>query len=81
MLIVTPRGDHEGFTAASAGVCCVLAAPPLLPSGSHAFKIFQQEMTVLLQELKRRGDPDPQDQDIATQLYRVLNVRPGSSSH
>eukprot|EP00775_Hariotina_reticulata_P012934 gene12934-13062_t len=44
--------------------------------GSNAFRMFQQEMTVLLQELKQRGDPDPQDQDISTQLYRVLKEHP-----
>jgi hypothetical protein len=33
--------------------------------------MFQAEMGVLLRELKQRGTPDPDDQDIATQLCRV----------
>jgi hypothetical protein len=33
--------------------------------------MFQAEMGVLLRELKQRGAPDPEDQDIATQLCRV----------
>lgn len=38
--------------------------------------MFQQEMGVLLRELKERGTPDPEDQDIATQLCRVLQEHP-----
>jgi hypothetical protein len=40
-------------------------------AGAAAFKMFQAEMGVLLRELKARGTPDPDDQDIATQLCRV----------
>lgn len=47
-----------------------------LPAGSVAFKMFQQEMMVLLNELKSRGAPDADDQDISTQLYRVLQEHP-----
>eukprot|EP00878_Enallax_costatus_P001345 GHUV01001492.1.p1 GENE.GHUV01001492.1~~GHUV01001492.1.p1 ORF type:complete len:559 (+),score=128.36 GHUV01001492.1:1110-2786(+) len=46
------------------------------PKGSAAFKMFQREMTVLLHELKTRGAPDGDDQDISTQLYRVLQEHP-----
>ena len=45
-------------------------------TGSAAFKMFQREMTVLLNELKTRGAPDGDDQDISTQLYRVLQEHP-----
>jgi cytochrome P450 len=38
--------------------------------------MFQEEMMVLLRELKQRGAPDPDDQDIATQLCRVLQEHP-----
>lgn len=38
--------------------------------------MFQDEMMVLLRELKQRGAPDPDDQDIATQLCRVLQEHP-----
>jgi cytochrome P450 len=38
--------------------------------------MFQDEMTVLLRELKARGALDPDDQDIATQLCRVLQEHP-----
>jgi cytochrome P450 len=38
--------------------------------------MFQADMGVLLSELKTRGAPDPDDQDIATQLYRVLQEHP-----
>uniref|UniRef100_A0A383W692 Cytochrome P450 n=1 Tax=Tetradesmus obliquus TaxID=3088 RepID=A0A383W692_TETOB len=46
------------------------------PKGAAAFKMFQAEMGVLLRELKQRGAPDPDDQDIATQLCRVLQQHP-----
>eukprot|EP00879_Flechtneria_rotunda_P009548 GHRR01009994.1.p1 GENE.GHRR01009994.1~~GHRR01009994.1.p1 ORF type:complete len:439 (+),score=146.14 GHRR01009994.1:585-1901(+) len=46
------------------------------PKGSAAFKMFQEEMMVLLKELKDRGAVDPDDQDIATQLCRVLQEHP-----
>jgi hypothetical protein len=37
--------------------------------------MFQAEMGVLLRELKQRGTPNPEDQDIATQLCRVRQQR------
>lgn len=48
----------------------------LCPAGSRAFTMFQEEMSVLLRELQQRGAPDPEDQDIATQLCRVLQDHP-----
>ena len=33
-------------------------------------------MQVLLDEMKARGPPDPDNQDIASQLYRVLKENP-----
>jgi hypothetical protein len=38
--------------------------------------MFQAEMSVLLRELKERDTLDPDDQDIATQLCRVLQEHP-----
>jgi hypothetical protein len=38
--------------------------------------MFQQDMSVLLSELKQRDALDPEDQDIATQLCRVLKEHP-----
>jgi len=47
--------------------------------GAKAFTMFQEEMSVLLRELKERGALDPDDQDIATQLCRVLQEHPDIS--
>ncbi|KAI8477013.1 MAG: cytochrome P450 [Monoraphidium minutum] len=44
--------------------------------GSKAFDMFQAEMRVLLEEMKARGPPAPGDQDIASQLYRVMQEHP-----
>ena len=38
--------------------------------------MFQEEMSVLLRELRQRGAPDADDQDISTQLCRVLLEHP-----
>jgi cytochrome P450 len=38
--------------------------------------MFQREMRVLLEELKARGEPAPEDQCIASQLYRVMREQP-----
>eukprot|EP00882_Tetradesmus_deserticola_P015170 GHRQ01016154.1.p1 GENE.GHRQ01016154.1~~GHRQ01016154.1.p1 ORF type:complete len:527 (+),score=223.12 GHRQ01016154.1:158-1738(+) len=46
------------------------------PKGAAAFKMFQAEMGVLLRELKQRGSCDLDDQDLATQLCRVLQEHP-----
>ncbi|KIY98801.1 Cytochrome P450 3A28 [Monoraphidium neglectum] len=40
--------------------------------GSKAFDMFQAEMRVLLDEMKRRGPPPSGDHDIASQLYRAM---------
>lgn len=37
-----------------------------------AFSMFQNEMRTLLNEMKERGEPPADDQDIAAQLYRVM---------
>lgn len=50
-------------------VCC-------LPQGAKAFAMFQAEMRTLLNEMKQRGEPEPEDQDIAAQLFRVMNDNP-----
>jgi hypothetical protein len=47
-----------------------------LPQGAIAFNMFQGEMRTLLNEMKARGEPDAEDQDIAAQLYRVMNENP-----
>eukprot|EP00882_Tetradesmus_deserticola_P021210 GHRQ01022960.1.p2 GENE.GHRQ01022960.1~~GHRQ01022960.1.p2 ORF type:complete len:216 (+),score=80.37 GHRQ01022960.1:424-1071(+) len=39
--------------------------------GARAFAMFQAEMRTLLDEMKARGPPLEDDQDIAAQLYRV----------
>ncbi|KAI8464712.1 MAG: cytochrome P450 [Monoraphidium minutum] len=45
--------------------------------GSKAYDMFQAEMRVLLEEMKARGPPAAGDQDIASQLYRVMKENPG----
>ena len=52
---------------------CVLRC---LSQGAKAFAMFQDEMRTLLNEMKARGEPEPEDQDIAAQLYRVMNDNP-----
>ncbi|GBG00430.1 cytochrome P450 [Raphidocelis subcapitata] len=47
--------------------------------GSKAYEMFQREMRVLLEELKVRGAPKADDQDIASQLYRVMKENPDVS--
>ncbi len=44
--------------------------------GSKAYDMFQAEMRILLQEMKERGPPPAGDQDIASQLYRVMKENP-----
>jgi len=44
--------------------------------GAKAFDMFQAEMRQLLDEMKARGEPPADDQDIAAQLYRVMNDNP-----
>jgi hypothetical protein len=41
--------------------------------------MFQAEMRILLEEMKRRGPPPSGDQDIASQLYRVMAENPDVS--
>ena len=48
----------------------------MLLQGAVAFNMFQGEMRTLLNEMKARGEPDAEDQDIAAQLYRVMNENP-----
>jgi hypothetical protein len=43
----------------------------LVHAGAKAFAMFQAEMRTLLNEMKARGPPPEDDQDIAAQLYRV----------
>jgi hypothetical protein len=38
--------------------------------------MFQDEMRTLLNEMKQRGPPPAEDQDIAAQLYRVMSENP-----
>lgn len=38
--------------------------------------MFQSEMRTLLNEMKQRGQPDPEEQDISSQLYRVMSENP-----
>jgi fatty acid synthase len=38
--------------------------------------MFQDEMRLLLKEMKERGPPAEDDQDIAAQLYRVMAENP-----
>eukprot|EP00877_Chromochloris_zofingiensis_P000654 jgi/Chrzof1/1058/Cz01g38230.t1 len=57
-------------------------APILLRNGTKgatAFSNFQSEMKVLLKELKARGEPEEDNQDIAAQLYRVMAQHPDIS--
>ncbi|KAF6250399.1 cytochrome P450 [Scenedesmus sp. NREL 46B-D3] len=42
--------------------------------GAKAFAMFQAEMRTLLNEMKQRGPPPEDDQDIAAQLYRVRRL-------
>ncbi|WIA32107.1 hypothetical protein OEZ86_002958 [Tetradesmus obliquus] len=44
--------------------------------GAKAFAMFQGEMRTLLNEMKARGPPPEEDQDIAAQLYRVMTQNP-----
>lgn len=44
-----------------------------------AFQTFQSEMRTLLDEMKQRGQPDPDDHDIAAQLYRAMSENPDIS--
>jgi cytochrome P450 len=46
------------------------------PKGEIAFKMFQREMAMLLNQMKERGPPDEDDHDIAAQLYRVMAEHP-----
>jgi cytochrome P450 len=46
------------------------------PKGQVAFKMFQKEMGMLLNQLKERGPPPEDDHDIASQLYRVMAEHP-----
>jgi cytochrome P450 len=41
--------------------------------------MFQSEMRTLLNEMKQRGEPDPEDHDIAAQLYRAMSENPDIS--
>lgn len=46
------------------------------PKGEVAFKMFQKEMQMLLNQMKERGPPADDDHDIAAQLYRVMAEYP-----
>lgn len=56
---------------------------PLFPTafrygrkGSAAFRAFQQEMGILLDELQARGPPADDDTDIGSQLVRIMGTHP-----
>jgi hypothetical protein len=52
-------------------VLCIVAL-----QGAVAFQMFQLEMRTLLDEMKQRGQPNPEDQDISAQLFRVMSENP-----
>jgi cytochrome P450 len=47
----------------------IYSDPPT--AGRGAFANFQKEMSVLLEEMDRRGEPQEGDYDIGSQLWRV----------
>lgn len=51
--------------------CCPCLSLRMPNTGAKAFAMFQGEMRTLLNEMKARGPPPEEDQDIAAQLYRV----------